>query len=91
MKMSKHCNQRMQQRSIPQMILDLLLDFGSAHRSHGADCLVFDKAARMRLRRHMGGNRGLNIFEPWLGIYAIVGDDGAVITAGHRLRRLWRK
>ena len=87
---SKHCSERMQQRSIPQMMLTLLLDFGSTYRSHGADCLVFDRAAKKRLRHHMGGTRGLHVIGPWLGIYAVVGDDGTVVTAGHRQKRLWR-
>ena len=36
---------RLQQRGIPPMIVDLLEQFGSAMRCHGAERLMFDKAA----------------------------------------------
>lgn len=88
--MTSHAQERLQQRAIPSLVLDLLEECGSIARTRDGESLFFDKAARRRLRHRLGGERGMRMIEPWLGIYAVVGDQGLVITAGHRQRRLWR-
>lgn len=88
--MTSHAQERLQQRAIPSLVLDLLEECGSIARTRDGESLFFDKAARRRLRHRLGGERGMRMIEPWLGIYAVVGDQGLVITAGHRQRRLRR-
>lgn len=83
---TEHAQERLQQRAVPPLIIDLLAQFGTAIRAHGAERLVFDKAARRRLKRHLGGNRGLRVVERWLGVYAVVSDDGHLITVAHQQR-----
>ena len=88
--LTHHARHRLQQRAIPSLVLDLLEECGSVARTRDGDSLFFDKAARRRLRHRLGGERGMRMIEPWLGIYAVVGDQGLVITAGPRRRRLRR-
>jgi hypothetical protein len=88
--LTHHAQTRLQQRGIPAIVLDLLVRFGSEVRSHRAVRLIFDKAALKRLKRHLGGARGLRVIEPWLNVYAVVSDDGSVITVAHQCQRFRR-
>ena len=88
---TEHAQERLQQRAIPPPIIDLLEQFGTAVRARGAERLVFDKPARRRLRRHLGGDRGLRVVERWLGVYAVVSDDGFLVTVAHQQRRHRRR
>jgi len=88
--LSNHARERLQQRAVPPFVVDLLDQFGSVIRCCGADRLIFDKAAVRRVKRHLGGNRGLRMIEPWLSIYAVVADSGHLITVAHQSRRHWR-
>jgi hypothetical protein len=51
--------------------------------------VIFDKAAKKRLKRHLGGDRGLRIVEPWLGVYIVISDEGPIsaVTANARRTR----
>lgn len=87
-----HAEQRLQQRGIPPLVVELLDQFGASARCPGgAERLTFDKPARARLRRALGA-RGVAVVDKWLGIYAVISDDtGEVITAAHRRHRFKRK
>lgn len=85
-----HAQQRLQQRAIPPFVVDLLEAFGSERRCGGAERLFFDKAARRRLTQALGGRRGLRLIEPWLNVYAVVGDNGRLVTAARQTRRSLR-
>jgi hypothetical protein len=89
--LTEHSRARLQQRAIPPRVVDLLMQFGSASRANGAERLMFDKTAIKRLRHHLGGDRGLKVVERWLGVYAVVGDNGLVITAAHKQERFRRR
>lgn len=91
MYLTKHAAIRLQQRSIPSFVLECLEAFGSSMRCGGADRLFFDKAARRRLRLHLGDRRRLQDVERWLKVYVVIGDDGKVITAARRTKRFRRK
>lgn len=74
---TEHARTRMQQRGIPPAAIEALLDDGrSASAGRGCEVLFFDKAAGKdrRYRR----------------TYAVLGRDGAVVTVGHRYRRIPR-
>lgn len=88
--LTRHARERMQQRSIPPLVLDLLDECGTRLHSCGAERIIFDKAACKRLKRKLGGDRGMRFVEPWLKVYAILGDDGRYVTASHTRRRIWR-
>jgi hypothetical protein len=82
-----HAEQRLQQRAIPAFVVELLERCGTSMRCGGADRLYFDKAAKKRLRQHLGGSRGLRLIEPWINVYAVIGDNGRVVTVAHQSAR----
>ncbi len=82
-----HARARMQQRSVPQLVLELLERFGTWVRCNGADRIIFDKKALKRIRRHLGGERGLAVIERWLKVYAVVNDEGTLVTVAHQTGR----
>ncbi len=86
MQVSKHAQTRSQQRAIPPMLIDLLLQFGSCERAGaGVSKMFFDKSSRRRVRAYAGPLAGL--LNDHLDVYAVVTDDLKVITAGHRTHR----
>jgi hypothetical protein len=73
-----HARARMQQRGIPAAAIEALLDYGrSKPAGPGCEVRFFDKATR----------KG----ERFPRAYAVVGANGAVVTVGHRYRRLRRE
>lgn len=89
MHMSQHATVRSQQRSISQMQVDLLMQFGTSQPAgDGASKLFFDKAARRRIRAYAGPLAGL--LNEYLDVYAVVSDDDKVITAAHLIERIRR-
>ncbi|MBB4199648.1 hypothetical protein CCR94_07235 [Rhodoblastus sphagnicola] len=90
MTITHHAQRRLQQRGIPPVIVNLLDQYGAVERSRGADTLFFNRAARDRMTRAHGG-RSIAGIEKWLGVYAIVSDEGSLITVAHRRRRFKRK
>jgi len=88
--LTRHARTRMQKRSIPPFVLDPLDRCGSSVRCGGAESLFFDKAARRRLQDYLGGRRALRAVDAWLGVYAVLADDGRFVTVAHRQRRLKR-
>jgi hypothetical protein len=85
-----HAEQRCQQRAVPTLVAALLLDYGTCIRHAGADVLYVDKPARRRIQEAVGGGRNLALVERWLNSYAVVGDDGRIITVARRTVRLKR-
>lgn len=86
-----HAADRLQNRGIPPIVIELLERFGASTRCDGAEKLYFDKQARKALRHHLGGDRSLRLIEPWLGTYLVLGDNGRVVTVGHRTKRMNRE
>lgn len=87
---TKHAEQRHQSRATLSLFEALLLDYGSRERSHGADIVFLDKAARRRLSQAVGGKRGMRTLEPYFRQYLIVSDSDKVITSGYRNKRIRR-
>ena len=87
--LTRHARARMQQRGISAADLDALLNFGRfVPAGGGCDVVFFDKRARERLSR--AGVISPSEAERICRSYAIVESDGAVITVGHRFRRIPR-
>lgn len=80
----------MQQRGIRAQAIELLLDYGRERHVHdrGRDIVFFDKKARERLARNAPALAAEA--DRLCRTYAILGADGAVITVGHRYRRIPR-
>ncbi len=83
-----HAETRIRQRGIPPWVLEVLLEHGKArHDGHGAELISFPKRNRKHLQRILSRSRYAEI-ERHLNVYAVMGPDGAVLTAGHRTRRM---
>ncbi len=85
-----HAQTRLQQRGIPALVVESLLEFGhQAHDHRGGTIIFFDHRARNRLRRQMANDAYKHI-ESHLDTYAVLGADGAIVTVGHRTQRINR-
>lgn len=90
LQITDHARARLQQRGIPLPVLDCLLNFGKkVHDHHGAEILFFDHQARNQIRRTYG-EHDFKRLESKLDTYAVIGSDGAVLTVGHRTKRINR-
>ena len=84
-----HARARMQQRGISAAAIDVLLNYGrSSHDHQGCELVYFDKATRARLARD--NPAALRKAQRVCRTYAVLGPDGAVLTVGHRYRRIPR-
>jgi hypothetical protein len=84
---TQHAKTRMQQRSIPPMAVDLLMQFGAETRTHGGYHYYFNKKSKKFVKSYFG-QLGCKELESLLNVYAIVSDDGTLITTGHRTSRI---
>jgi hypothetical protein len=90
MNMTKHAKKRQQQRGIPAIVVDLLLDYGTEVKAlgQGTKKCYFDKQARRRLRVYAGHLAPL--FEEYLDCYIVISDDRSVITVAPLIKRVQR-
>lgn len=85
--MTWHARTRAQQRAIRPAMLDLLLDHGtSCPAGNGAEIVFLPRCTRMELAAQIGSASCDRV----AATYAVVSAEGAVITVGHRTRRLPR-
>jgi hypothetical protein len=88
--LSRHARVRMQQRGIPRVVVEHLLEFGTVRHDHrGAVIVYFDKRSRRQLAR-AEGRAAAHTLERWRNAYAVVAVDGAVVTVGRRDKRVRR-
>ena len=85
--MTRHGQTRMRQRGITVDQVVTLLDFGNEQRSHGASRFFLDRQARARIAVEMP--QALRTL-PSLDIHVVLADDGRLITAEYRTKRLRR-
>lgn len=83
---TRHAETRCQQRGIRPEVVDAVLAYGCQKRRHGADVYLMDGKARARARDELG--RQYAKLSDRLNTYLVIGDDGHMITAGKRLRRI---
>jgi hypothetical protein len=84
-----HASIRSQQRGIPPLIREWLLDFGEEVYDHrGAIIYFFTRDSRRKLERNFG-RESIRRFHEWLDSYAVVSiTDGALISVGKRFKKL---
>ena len=86
---SRHAQSRVQQRAIPRLMVDWLLQFGAeVPDTRGCTIRYFDKCAKRRLERAYGREPVRRLSDK-LSCY-LVEKNGTVITAGHRIKRVRR-
>jgi len=84
--LTHHAKRRFRQRAIPQEAIDFLMRFGSSARSHGAERIFFDKAARRRIERELPADAWRKCTR-YINTYLVLGDSGSIVTAGYRTKR----
>lgn len=84
--MSQHASKRAQQRGVPPLIIDLLIQFGAReYDGRGAEICFFDHRAKKRLQSYAGGL--ISNLSEQLNAYAVISGE-EVITVGTRLKRV---
>jgi hypothetical protein len=79
---SRHAKVRMQQRAIPQAVIDYLLSFGeSKFMGSGYESYFFTKRTWKRFEAYLG--TGAVAFERYRAVYVIAAD-GQVVTAAFK-------
>jgi len=78
----------MQQRSIPPLVVNWLLEFGQTRYDHrGGIVYYFDKHSRRNLERVVG-SRVVARLADYLNAYLVSSaSDEALVTVGHRYKR----
>ncbi|WP_159690503.1 hypothetical protein [Cognatazoarcus halotolerans] len=88
MRTSTHATVRCQQRGIPALVLDLLLQFGHREHDHaGAEIVYFNHRSKKRIESYAGGL--ISKLNEYLDSYAVVAA-GEIVTVGHRYKRINR-
>lgn len=88
--MSKHASNRLQQRAIPPMMLDLLFDYGKFEHDHrGAGVYYFNKVGKEHARVALQQCKSKQI-DHCLNVYLIMGSNGSIVTVGHLAKKINR-
>jgi len=81
-----HSEVRGQQRGVPPIIVDLLMQFGvREHDARGAEILYFDKRSKKKIETYSGGLFGK--LNEHMDAYAVI-SSGKLITVGIRIKRI---
>ena len=89
MNATKHARTRCQQRGIPLIAIDLVLQFGSRERAgDGCSKVFLDKKDRRRLEAYAGALT--KQLQPFMDIYLVVSPEEHIITAAHRIEKIKR-
>jgi hypothetical protein len=78
--MSTHAQKQVKDRSIPQAVVDAILDFGEGRNAgNGAESYQFSHKGWKRFATYLG--KEARHFERYRNAYIVVASDGDVITA----------
>ena len=88
--LTQHAAIRSQQRGVPFLIREWLLDYGAVTVRHGAQIRYFDKKARRRLQHDVGA-QVIDRLGNLLDMYLVESESEAVITVGHRTKSIKKK
>jgi len=81
---TQHANIRAQQRGIPPLIQNWLLDYGQENfDGHGAIVRYFTKASIRKMERELG-REPIRRMSEFLRCYLVEGVDGVIVTIGKR-------
>lgn len=86
MQSTMHSAIRRQQRGVPPIIVDLLIQFGvREHDARGGEILYFDKRSKKKVETYVGGLFGK--LNEHMDTYAIIAS-GKLVTVGSRFKRI---
>jgi hypothetical protein len=81
---TRHCETRMQQRSIDSVMIDLLMQYGNTRRRNKADVTTFNKKSRHLMAQNKKYSQE---FINKIAKLYIVEIGGKIITTSRRLKR----
>ena len=85
--LTRHAKQRLQQRALPVLVVDLLCRYGAERKQNGSTVLYFERRSRKRAQRAL--KDALDRFEKIDDAFLVMAEDsGQIITAGHRTESL---
>jgi len=84
---TQHGAKRCQQRGITPDVIDAIIAYGKGSQRHGAEVYYMDRSARRRAAAELGPRRYAQLADK-LNRYVVLSDDGSLITAAPRRRRL---
>lgn len=88
--LSKHAQIRMQQRAIPQLVVECLIRFGHCEPSGDGTCkYYFDKRSYRRFEAYAGP--AADSLREFFDAYVVLGPDSVVVTAACRMERIKRR
>lgn len=86
MSLTRHAQKRLQQRGIPESLVDVLIDFGHTSKTSKGCEIVF---LTERDKRQIAGSLAQqNVCSRVGNTYLVLDPCGNVVTAGHRYRRI---
>ena len=85
--LTRHAAVRSQQRGIPPLIIDLVVDYGTEIQRRGASVYFLDKLTRRNLKKEIG-SIAYKRLDDLLDAYVVVSGDGTIVTTGKHYRRL---
>ena len=88
MRISRHAAKRMQQRGIPEQVIDWLVAYGEGDHQAGAELFFFTRRSRRALARDVSA-RLMRRYEKALDAYLVCAE-GKIATVGHRYQRVAR-
>ncbi len=89
MALTYHAEQRMQQRGIPFLAIELLCHYGQAEYAGDAMIRYFDKRGLKKAKREI--QQVLDRMDQLDNMYCVETDEGKVLTTGHRTRHIRRE
>ena len=90
MKLSHHAAERLHERHIPVVIVDLLQHYGQVRRQPGATVLFFDEKGRRKAEAEL--RHALSHFDTLGNTYLVeASDSNEVVTVGYRFKRVKEK
>jgi hypothetical protein len=84
-----HARARLQQRSVPRDVVDLLYSYGDEARTHNGYILYCSKRSRVRIARSRRLDERPEV-RRFLACYLVESDGGLVVTVGYRHKRIRR-
>lgn len=88
--LSHHAQQRLQQRAIPALVIEILLDHGVVeHSKRGLEMLYLTKKGKHAAMMQMKA-AGMRHSDHYLNAFLIESSDGNIVTVGHRTKKINR-
>jgi hypothetical protein len=82
MSMTEHAAVRCEERSIPGVVVDLILDFGAVEHHRGREKMWLDKKGLRQARRYLG--KPHQTYAELLRQTYLIVDHGAVVTVARK-------